>query len=184
MTDEKGPDEKVICVPLKDPAWMRVHDIHDIPPEYRDEIEHFFQVYKDLEEKKTETRGFGNRAEAEQTIVAAARRRLAAELAAAAPPVSRDAAGGTTSRWSWWMCVNGRIRPYATNSAPAITTAKTTISPMFMASSFVRLCTRSLQRCLDAIGGSRESRCGRTATCRRPARSAARMYASRIGARP
>ena len=68
MTDEKGPDEKVILVPLKDPAWMRVHDIHDIPPEYRDEIEHFFQVYKDLEEKKTETRGFGNRAEAEAVI--------------------------------------------------------------------------------------------------------------------
>src|SRR6476646_2706169 len=68
MTDEKGPDEKVICVPLKDPAWMRVSDIHDIPPEFRDEIEHFFQVYKDLEEGKTETRGFGNRAEAEQVI--------------------------------------------------------------------------------------------------------------------
>jgi inorganic pyrophosphatase len=68
MTDEKGPDEKVILVPLKDPAWMRVHDIHDIPPEYRDEIEHFFQVYKDLEEKKTETRGYGNRVEAEQVI--------------------------------------------------------------------------------------------------------------------
>ena len=68
MTDEKGPDEKVILVPLKDPAWMRVHDVHDIPPEYRDEIEHFFQVYKDLEEKKTETRGFGNRAEAEEII--------------------------------------------------------------------------------------------------------------------
>jgi inorganic pyrophosphatase len=68
MTDEKGPDEKVILVPLRDPAWMRVHDVHDIPPEYRDEIEHFFQVYKDLEEKKTETRGFGNRAEAEEII--------------------------------------------------------------------------------------------------------------------
>ena len=75
MTDEKGPDEKVILVPLKDPTWMRVHDIHDIPPEYRDEIEHFFQVYKDLEEKKTETRGFGNRAEAEQ-VIEAARQRL------------------------------------------------------------------------------------------------------------
>ncbi len=71
MTDEKGPDEKVICVPLKDPAWMRVADIHDIPPEFRDEIEHFFQVYKDLEEGKTETRGFGNRAEAEQVILEA-----------------------------------------------------------------------------------------------------------------
>ena len=68
MTDEKGLDEKVICVPLKDPAWMRVSDIHDIPPEFRDEIEHFFQVYKDLEEGKTETRGFGNRADAEQII--------------------------------------------------------------------------------------------------------------------
>jgi inorganic pyrophosphatase len=76
MTDEKGPDEKVILVPLRDPAWMRVHDVHDIPPEYRDEIEHFFQVYKDLEEKKTETRGFGNRAEAEE-IIDASRERAA-----------------------------------------------------------------------------------------------------------
>ena len=81
MTDEKGPDEKVICVPLKDPAWMRVSDIHDIPPEFRDEIEHFFQVYKDLEEGKTETRGFGNRADAEQVIEEA--RARAGELATA-----------------------------------------------------------------------------------------------------
>ena len=74
MTDEKGPDEKVILVPLRDPAWMRVHDVHDIPPEYRDEIEHFFQVYKDLEKKKTATRGFGNRAEALSVIEAARER--------------------------------------------------------------------------------------------------------------
>jgi len=32
MADEKGPDEKIICVPLKDPAWMRISDVHDIPP--------------------------------------------------------------------------------------------------------------------------------------------------------
>ncbi len=31
MRDEKGPDEKIICVPLKDTAWMRVADVHDIP---------------------------------------------------------------------------------------------------------------------------------------------------------
>src|ERR1700690_2823887 len=35
MADEKGPDEKVICVPLKDPSFMRVHDVHDIQPEFR-----------------------------------------------------------------------------------------------------------------------------------------------------
>jgi inorganic pyrophosphatase len=68
MTDEKGPDEKVICVPLGDPTFSRIVDIHDIQPEFRDEIEHFFQVYKDLEEKKTETRGYGNRADAERII--------------------------------------------------------------------------------------------------------------------
>jgi inorganic pyrophosphatase len=75
MTDEKGPDEKVICASLNDPAWARVHDIHDLQPEYRDEIEHFFQVYKQLEKKKTATRGFGNRAEALEVIAAARVRR-------------------------------------------------------------------------------------------------------------
>jgi len=72
MTDEKGPDEKVICVPLKDPAWSRTSDIHDVPAELRNEIEHFFQVYKDLDhEGKVSTRGFGNRWEAEEAITAA-----------------------------------------------------------------------------------------------------------------
>ena len=71
MSDEKGPDEKIICVPLRDTAFMHVHDVHDILPELRNEIEHFFQVYKDLEAAKTETRGFGNRADAEEIISAA-----------------------------------------------------------------------------------------------------------------
>src|SRR6516162_8741344 len=45
MSDEKGPDEKIICVPQNDdPTWGRLADIHDIPPGLRDEIEHFFQV--------------------------------------------------------------------------------------------------------------------------------------------
>jgi inorganic pyrophosphatase len=76
MTDEKGPDEKVICVPVHDPTFTLYRDVHDIPAPFRDEIEHFFQVYKDLEAGKTETRGFGNRAEAAE-IVAAARARAA-----------------------------------------------------------------------------------------------------------
>ena len=69
MSDEKGPDEKVLCVPLGDPTFERMTDIHDVHPELRDEIEHFFQRYKDLEpSKRTETRGWGNRAEAEKII--------------------------------------------------------------------------------------------------------------------
>jgi inorganic pyrophosphatase len=68
MADEKGPDEKVICVPLRDTASSRIHDVHDIAPEFRAEIEHFFQVSKDLEEKQTVTFGFGNRTDAERVI--------------------------------------------------------------------------------------------------------------------
>jgi inorganic pyrophosphatase len=79
MSDEKGPDEKVICVPLKDPTWGRFSDLDDIPSSLLDEIEHFFQVYKDLEHKgSVETRGFRNRAEAE-AMIAACRERAAAQ---------------------------------------------------------------------------------------------------------
>jgi inorganic pyrophosphatase len=75
MSDEKGPDEKLLAVPLGDPAFERVADIHDVANELRDEIEHFFQRYKDLEpSKRTDTRGWGNRHEAEE-ILAAARER-------------------------------------------------------------------------------------------------------------
>ena len=72
MSDEKGPDEKVLCVPLGDPFFGGVHDIHDVSPDQRDEIEHFFQRYKDLEpSKQTDTRGWGNRDEAERLIAEA-----------------------------------------------------------------------------------------------------------------
>jgi inorganic pyrophosphatase len=64
MTDEKGPDDKLLCVPVGDPLWSALSDLSDIPAALRNEIEHFFEVYKDLEHKWTETRGFGNRAEA------------------------------------------------------------------------------------------------------------------------
>tara|TARA_B100000929_G_scaffold216002_1_gene172749 strand:- start:130 stop:705 length:576 start_codon:yes stop_codon:yes gene_type:complete len=64
MTDEKGPDEKLICVPVSDPIWSNNNDISDLNPHRLKEIEHFFQVYKDLEEKKVDTGGWGNAEEA------------------------------------------------------------------------------------------------------------------------
>ena len=60
MTDEKGPDEKVICVPVSDPIWNNKNDISDLNPHRLKEIEHFFQVYKDLEEKKVDTGGWSD----------------------------------------------------------------------------------------------------------------------------
>ncbi|MDW5287402.1 inorganic diphosphatase [Formosa sp. PL04] len=60
MTDEKGPDEKIICVPVSDPIWNNKNDISDLNPHRLKEIEHFFQVYKDLEEKKVDTGGWSD----------------------------------------------------------------------------------------------------------------------------
>ncbi|MFI6658867.1 inorganic diphosphatase [Streptomyces sp. NPDC050523] len=53
MKDEKGPDEKVLCVPAHDPRYAGVQDITDIPEFDRLEISHFFEVYKDLEPRKS-----------------------------------------------------------------------------------------------------------------------------------
>ena len=53
---------------------MRISDLHDIPAELRNEVEHFFQVYKDLEEAKVETYGYGNRSDAEKIVVDARER--------------------------------------------------------------------------------------------------------------
>ncbi|MFK5982698.1 MAG: inorganic diphosphatase [Flavobacteriaceae bacterium] len=64
MTDEKGPDEKIICVPVSDPIWNKLNDLSDMNPHMVKEIEHFFQVYKDLEEKKVDVGGWGDAAEA------------------------------------------------------------------------------------------------------------------------
>ena len=64
MADEKGPDEKVICVPVSDPIWNKMNDLSDLNPHLIKEIEHFFSVYKDLEKKKVAINGWGNLNEA------------------------------------------------------------------------------------------------------------------------
>jgi len=53
MTDEKGPDAKVLAVPAGDPRWDGLHDLKDAPPHLLAEISHFFEVYKALEPAKS-----------------------------------------------------------------------------------------------------------------------------------
>jgi len=76
MEDEKGPDAKIICVPLGDPRWDQVRDLDDMAAHLRSEIHHFFDVYKALEPgKSTSTTGFEGR-EAALGEIAASRARL------------------------------------------------------------------------------------------------------------
>lgn len=53
MRDEKGPDEKVLCVPAGDPRHAVLRDIADVDSFDLLEITHFFEVYKDLEPGKS-----------------------------------------------------------------------------------------------------------------------------------
>lgn len=58
MTDEKGPDEKILCIPISDPLWNHITSLDEVLPHLLKEIEHFFNVYKDLEDKKTSVEGW------------------------------------------------------------------------------------------------------------------------------
>ena len=69
MADEKGPDDHVVCVPCDDPGWNHLSDIEDLPPQLRDEIRHFFAIYKDLDAgRHSETTGWAGRDAALETI--------------------------------------------------------------------------------------------------------------------
>jgi inorganic pyrophosphatase len=84
MRDEKGADDKVLCVVATDPRMAHYADIGDVEEFDLLEIRHFFEVYKALEPGKgTEPFAWVGRAEAEAEIEDC-RRRLAA--ATAAPP--------------------------------------------------------------------------------------------------
>jgi inorganic pyrophosphatase len=78
MIDEKGRDDKVLCVVATDPRVAHYADITDVAEFDLLEIQHFFEVYKALEPGKA-VEGFNwvGRAEAEAEIESC-RRRLAA----------------------------------------------------------------------------------------------------------
>jgi inorganic pyrophosphatase len=72
MSDEKGNDAKVLCVPSHDPRFMQYQDIEDLPEHLLGEIGNFFETYKLLEPNKdTTVRNWEGRSAAEAEIAAA-----------------------------------------------------------------------------------------------------------------
>jgi inorganic pyrophosphatase len=57
MRDDKGFDEKILCVPVSDPLRTEYMSLKDVRPHYLREVEHFFEIYKELEGKTTEMLG-------------------------------------------------------------------------------------------------------------------------------
>jgi inorganic pyrophosphatase len=76
MSDDKGIDDKIICVPLQDPNWNTHERLEDLPEQLRDEISHFFSVYKTLEKKEVKVDGWYSKEDALE-VIAASRNRYA-----------------------------------------------------------------------------------------------------------
>jgi inorganic pyrophosphatase len=74
MRDEGAIDDKVLCVPLEDPNWNHMETLDDLPQFLRDEISHFFSIYKQPEGKHVMVDGWFSREQAFKTIAEARER--------------------------------------------------------------------------------------------------------------
>ncbi len=73
MNDESGGDAKLIAVPIIKhlPLFSHIQDIQDVPEQLREQIQHFFEHYKDLEKGKwVKIEGWGDAAAARDEILA------------------------------------------------------------------------------------------------------------------
>src|SRR6516164_3060138 len=74
MLDQNVLDEKVLAVAVSSPLHKEVHRHTDLFPHILREIEHFFAIYKELEGKHTEVRGWQDAEQARKLIVRCHRR--------------------------------------------------------------------------------------------------------------
>ncbi|MFN7998724.1 MAG: inorganic diphosphatase [Bryobacteraceae bacterium] len=58
MVDGNEPDQKILAVPVRDPRFDQIHTINQVFPHILRETEHFFTIYKELEGKHTEMKGW------------------------------------------------------------------------------------------------------------------------------
>ncbi len=70
MEDDKGLDDKVLAVPLHDPGWNTLESLDQVSDQLQNEIRHFFSIYKNLENKHVEVKGWFSRQDAVDEIAA------------------------------------------------------------------------------------------------------------------
>lgn len=68
MRDDAGLDHKILAVPVNDPRMRDVHGLQHLPSHYLAEVDYFFNIYKDLEGKKSDTYGWEDRLVAYKVI--------------------------------------------------------------------------------------------------------------------
>jgi inorganic pyrophosphatase len=68
MTDDKGHDYKILAVAHDDPRYEQAQTLEDVSQHLLREIENFFSIYKELEGRLTEVRGWLGVKDAERII--------------------------------------------------------------------------------------------------------------------
>ncbi len=76
MSDEKGPDAKILAVPAGDPRWDHLQELNDVADHLLAEIRHFFEVYKALEPRADTQIGDWSGRDAALEEIAAAQQRF------------------------------------------------------------------------------------------------------------
>jgi inorganic pyrophosphatase len=74
MSDRGELDEKVLCIPERDPLYTGYRDLADVPEHFLQEVEHFFSIYKDLEGVRVNPMGWKDTAAAHEVIRSAIER--------------------------------------------------------------------------------------------------------------
>ncbi len=69
MIDQGEPDYKILAVPATDPSFDDYHDLTDLPRHFPKEVEHFFMVYKQLQETIVTNEGWEDAAGAKAAIL-------------------------------------------------------------------------------------------------------------------
>lgn len=68
MADEKGIDEKILAVPVRNPRYDQIHTLDQIFPHVRREVEYFFSIYKELQGVVPKMEGWEGPPEARKAI--------------------------------------------------------------------------------------------------------------------
>jgi inorganic pyrophosphatase len=73
MLDQGVLDEKVLAVGKNNPRFANIWNYTDIYPHMLKEITHFFSIYKDLEGKRVEIKGWRDASYARDQVVKCAK---------------------------------------------------------------------------------------------------------------
>ncbi len=91
MMDQGLPDEKVLCVGKGNPRYKDIANFSEIYPHMLREITHFFAIYKDLEGKRVEVKGWRDASFAREKVIEASERFLRNQINPEPKPVPAPA---------------------------------------------------------------------------------------------